>query len=79
MINRSLWAFAKHLFEDAFSIALFVGLIYFVVGPIHELRVSSYLEWGLLAIKTTVLGVMTIGAVNLLFYFKNFSRFVKKR
>lgn len=79
VINRSLWAFVKHLFVDAFSIALFVGLIYFVVGPIQELRVSSYLEWGLLAIKTTVLGVMTIGAVNLLFYFKNFSRLVKKR
>ena len=79
VINRSLWAFVKHLCFDAVSIALFVGMVYYVLGPIQELKASSYLEWGFLAIKTTVLGVLTIGAVNLLFYFKNFSRLVKKR
>lgn len=79
VINRSLWAFVKHLCVDAVSIALFVGMVYYVLGPIQELKASSYLEWGFLAIKTTVLGVLTIGAVNLLFYFKNFSRLVKKR
>ena len=79
VINRSLWAFVKHLCIDAVSIALFVGMVYYVLGPIQELKASSYLEWGFWAIKTTVLGVLTIGAVNLLFYFKNFSRLVKKR
>ena len=79
VINRSLWVFVKHLCVDACSIALFVVLIYYIMGPIQELRENSYLEWGVLAIKTSVLGLLTINAVNMLFYFKKFSWLVKKR
>ena len=47
VINRSLWAFAKHLCVDACSIALFVGLVYYVLGPIQELHATTYFGWSI--------------------------------
>jgi len=79
VINRSLWPFVKHLCVDAVSIALFVGLVYFVLGPIAEITVSSYLDWMIKAAKVLILGIATIGLVNALFYGRRITTLVKKK
>ncbi len=74
VINRSLWAFIKHLCVDVCSIALFILLLFQFMGPIQDLRASSYLEWCFVAIKISAIGLMSICLVNLIFYFKKFAR-----
>ena len=79
VINRSLWAFAKHLCVDACSIALFVGLVYNVLGPIQELHATTYFGWSILALKTIALGIPAIATVNTMFYYPKITRYIKKQ
>ena len=76
VIKRSLWVFVKHLCVDICSIALFVVLVCYFMGPIQKISASSYLDWILLALKTLALGIPSIILINVFFYFKNFTGFV---
>ena len=79
MINRSLWAFGKHLCVDANSIALIVGMVYYVLGPIQELHAITYFGWSILALKTIALGIPAIATVNTVFYYPKITRYIKKQ
>lgn len=74
VINRSLWPFIKHLCVDAISVAFFVWMVWSLLGNSVEVRVSSYWEWFVLAIKVFILGVISVTAINLFFHFRRIVR-----
>ena len=68
VIKRSLKCFAKHLCVDAIAVVAFFGITIYLFGSIWEIRVSSYHEWMVVAIKIFFLGVFVSGIVNVVFY-----------
>lgn len=74
VINRNLWHFVKHLIVDAASIAFFIWIVASLFGNLDEIRVQSYLEWFLLAIKVLSLGVIAVGVINFFAYFRRIIR-----
>ena len=79
VINRSLWAFAKHLCVDAIAVAAFLGLTTNVLGPITEITASSYLDWMIEAVKVLILGIASVGLINAIFYGRRITSLVKKK
>ncbi len=78
VIKRNIIVFIKHLCVDSCSIALFVMVFYYVIGPIQEINVSSYLDWIKLALRTVALGIPSMVLVNGIFYFRKVAEFMKK-
>lgn len=68
VINRSLWPFVKHLCVDAIAVVAFFGSVTYLFGSIDEIKVSSYLEWIIEAAKVLVLGITSVGLVNVVAY-----------
>ena len=79
IINRSLLLFLKHIFVDLVSVFVFAVMLYLVSGPVYEINVLSYYEWIVLAVKVTVIGMVTITIVNSFFYFERIKNLLRKK
>lgn len=74
VINRSLWPFVKHLCVDIVAVATFFGGTIYFMGPISEMKVSSYLEWIIETAKVLFWGLLSVGLVNAVFYWEKIEK-----
>lgn len=74
VINRSLWTFVKHLCVDTISVAAFVWTVSTVLGSPATMNALTYLEWFILAAKVFALGLLSVGLVNIVFYWRRIRR-----
>lgn len=77
VVQRSLFFFVKHICVDVISVLVFLGVHFKVYGVVTEITLNSYGEWFILAVKVSLIGILSIIGVNCVFYFDKMTELVK--
>ena len=77
ILYRKISFFLKHIFADAVSAAAII-LFTKLFPDFFALQSKSFAGWGVLAVKTGILGLLIVAVTNLLFYRKKLVNYLKK-